>query len=426
MIDWTLETTVVASALALVAMVGAVVLGGILLFRPRLGLYLILSLAPTQFVFIPISDFFISPADVLVLFATIGLAWRIAQGRAQTRRALQLHVFLGVMLAAYLVGFVALGQFSRTLVRIPMAIATSVLACELLTERRHIGRAIAALIIAGFVDLLYGAYFIAIGQPVHPTRFSGMMGINFSAMVILSAATMAFARFGGTSTPVKLIIPAVLMFAGLATLSKNGIIVLLAAIPVIWKVTTPVNRRLMVTAAGLLAVVALSQGAIRDRVLARVRPEVQLDGVHRTSTDVRVMILRSVWQGLAEQPLFGVGYFQFEEYSRNDPEISASTSGIGYATHNTYLEILIEGGLLAFVPFLLHFLNYGSKVGLAWEAVARRRDPLVAAALAGLIVATISAAVANVLLHYLFWSTCGVVLACLEWLRREQLEERPT
>jgi O-antigen ligase len=92
---------------------------------------------------------------------------------------------------------------------------------------------------------------------------------------------------------------------------------------------------------------------------------------------------------------------------------------VGYGTHNTYLEILVEGGLLAFVPFLLHFLNYARYCGLAWEAIAKRRDSLVAAAVAGFIVVMISAAVANVLLHYLFWATCGVTLACLQVLRRE-------
>lgn len=417
MTGWTPETIVVSAALAVLATSAAALLVYVSLVRPRLGLYVILALAPTQFIFIPVSDFFISPADVLVLSGAGGLAWRLAHGDPRTRRALQLHVFLGVMIAGYLLGFVALGHSSRTLVRVPMAIATSVLACELLTERRHLARAIAALIAAGFVDMVYGAYFYAIGQPIHATRFSGMMGVNFSAMVILSAAAMAFARFGGTSAPVKLLIPAVLALGGLATLSKMGIIALLAAwSAVIWRVTTPLNRRLVVGVAGVLALVAFSQDMVRDRVLARVRPEVQLDGVHRTSTDVRVLILRSAWRALGEQPLFGVGYFKFEDYSRDDPEITASTAGIGYGTHNTYLEILAEGGLLAFVPFLLHFLTYGTRLGLAWDAVARRRDPLVAAALAGLVVVTISAAVANVLLHYLFWSTCGVALACMERL----------
>ena len=420
MMAWTPETILSLISVAILAAAGAGLLLWTSFVRPRLGLYLILALAPTQFVFVPVLDFFTSLADVLVLSGAAAFLWRLARGHVQARRSLQLHVFVAAMIAAYLAGFIVLGHFSRTLVRIPMAVTAAVLACELLTDRRHVARAIWALIGAAVLDIIYGIYLIASGQPGYPGRFSGMMGVNFSAMVIMSGAAMAFARFG-TRAPAFLLLPAALSLAGLATLSKMGVIVLAAAwISVIWKVTAPRNRRLIVGGVALLAFLAASQSGVRDRVLARVlRPELQLDGIERTSTDVRILILRSAWAALAEQPLVGVGYYNFEPYSRNDPEIRASTSGVGYGTHNTYLEILVEGGLLAFVPFLLHFLNYARYCGLAWEAIAKRRDSLVAAAVAGFIVVMISAAVANVLLHYLFWATCGVTLACLQVLRRE-------
>jgi O-antigen ligase len=420
MIAWTPETVLSLLSVAILALAGAGLLVWISFVRPRLGLYLILALAPTQFVFVPVLDFFTSLADALILCGAAAFTWRLARGHVQARRALQLHVFVGVMIAAYLVGFIVLGHFSRTLVRIPMAVTAAVLACELLTERRHLARAIAALIAAAVLDIVYGIYLIASGQPGYPGRFSGMMGVNFSAMVIMSGAAMAFAKFG-TYPAAALLLPAALTLAGLATLSKMGVIVLAAAwLLVVWQVTSPRNRRLIVGSIALLTFVAASQSAVRDRVLARVlRPEIQLDGIERTSTDVRILILRSAWGALAEAPFVGVGYYNFEPYSRNDPEIRASTSGVGYGTHNTYLEILVEGGLLAFVPFLLHFLNYARSFGLAWDAIVRRRDPLVAAAVAGFIVVMISASVANVLLHYLFWSTCGVTLACLQILRRE-------
>ncbi len=418
------ETVFTAASLATVAAAAAGVLAAISFWRPRLGLYAIFALTPTQFIFIPVSTFFISPADVLVLAGTAGLAVRVLRGDPRTLHAMRLHVLLGVMIAAYLIGFVALDHFSRTLIRVPMAIVPSVLACELLVERRYLARGIGALVAAGLLDTAYGVYFLAIGQPLHPTRFSGMMGVNFSAMVILTSAAVAFAYLARTKVTLKLALPAVLTLAGLATLSKMGLIALVVAWAiVIWRVATRTNRRLVVATAAVLVGVALTQGAVRDRLLARARPEVQLDGIERTSTDVRVMILRSAWRGLGDDPLFGVGYFGFEPYSRRDPEIRASTAGLGYGTHNTYLEILVEGGLLAFIPFLLHFLSYGRGFKYAWPAVAKRHDVIAAAALAALIVVLISAAVANVLLHYLFWSICGLTLACLERLRIEaQLE----
>jgi O-antigen ligase len=405
------------------AILGAAAVGAltwISFWRPRLGFYAICALAPTQFIFIPISDFFISPADILVLAGGAGLAWRLASDDAAARRSLRLHVFLGLMVAGYLFGFLALDHFSRTLVRVPMAILPSILACELLRERRHLARAVAALVLAGVIDTGYGAYFFAIGQPLHPGRFSGMMGVNFSAMAILAAASMAFARFARTRAPMNFLMPGVLALFGLATLSKMGVVALVAAwVLIIARIATSTNRRLAVTAAVLLVGLALTQDMVRERLLARARPELQLDGVQRTSTDVRLLILRSAWRGLAEQPLFGVGYFKFEEYSLRDPEIRASTAGIGYGTHNTYLEILVEGGLLAFIPFLLHFLSYARNFRYTWCAIARQQDVIVAAAMTGLIVVLICAAVANVLLHYLFWCVCGVALACIEQRRAE-------
>ena len=417
----TVEAAATAAFLLVIAAAGAALLAWSTLAQPRLGLYAIFALAPTQFIFVPVSDFFISPADVLVLCATAGFALRLAAGGMAARRALQLHVFVGMMIVGYLAGFLVLEHFSRTLVRIPLAVIPSLVACELLRERRHLARALAALVVAGVVDAAYGGWYLAAGARLHPTRFSGMMGVNFTAMVVLTAAAIAFALLARTPVRVRLALPAGLTLVGLATLSKMGLLALgVAWSAAIAPVSTRGNRRLAAGAAILFAAVALSQAAVRERVFARVaQPELQMDGVERTSTEVRMLILRRVWSGLAEHPFAGVGYFGFEAYSRRDPEILSSTGGAGYATHNTYLEILVEGGLLAFVPFLLHFLLLARRLPTAWIAVTRRRDVLAAAALAGLIVILISAAVANVLLHYLFWSVCGVALATMERVRGE-------
>jgi O-antigen ligase len=140
---------------------------------------------------------------------------------------------------------------------------------------------------------------------------------------------------------------------------------------------------------------------------------------------VRLLILRSAWAGLAEEPLFGVGYFNFEAYSRRDPEIRRSTGGVGYGTHNTYLEIFVEGGLLAFVPFLLHFVSSAGRFAHAWRAAMHGRDVTAAASLAGFLVVLTAAGVANVLLHFVFWSVCGLALACADRLESEARADEP-
>lgn len=386
--------------------------------HPRAALYVTFAVVPTQFLFVPVSDFFISPADVAVLACGAGLTARLLAGERAAWLAMRLHLMLALMVAAYLVGCVVGDHSVRTLVRVPLAIVPSIVACELLEDRKHFEWAIASLIVAGLIDAGYGAYFVAIGRRLHPTRFSGVMGVNFSAIVTLSAAAMSFSLLARTREPLKLLLPVGLTLFGLATLSKMGLLAFaLAGVLVVWPLATRPNRRLAAAAAIGLVVIAVGQSTVRERLFARAVAERQLDGLQRTSTDVRVSILRSARQAITENPLLGVGYFNFQAYSARDPEVQWSTAGVGYATHNTYLEVLVEGGLLAFVPFLLHFGQYVRGIRAAWVAVAHG-DTIAGAVLAGVLIVIVSASAANLLLHYLFWSICGTGLACFERLRR--------
>ena len=203
----------------------------------------------------------------------------------------------------------------------------------------------------------------------------------------------------------------------LATLSQMGVASLVGAwFGVLHWIVTPENKRRLLIGAAVLVAMVLSQSAVRDRLMERNQREVQNDGMSRNSADVRLLVLRMIGKGVSESPLFGVGYAQFQPFSTNDPEIYASTGGAGYGTHNTYLEVLVEGGLFALVPFLLHFVQYGRGLRLAWRAIVDRRDLAVAAAIAALPVVVVSGALTNVLLFYSFWGTCGLALACMNVL----------
>jgi O-antigen ligase len=415
----------VVTCLVLLGLLCLAALWWLTLRKPRLLLYAILALAPTQFIFIPVSDFYISPADVLVLTAAAGLLFRLAVGELQSWKALDKHLFLGLMVVAYAVGFLALDHFSRTLVRVPMAIVPSVLACELLRTRAHLARGTVALVAGGIVDAGYGLYFYANGVWLHPTRFSGMMGVNFTATVVATAAVIAFARLARTRQPIKLVAPALLTAVALATFSKMGLIALTVAwIGVLWWVFSRSNRKLVVSTVVAIAIVGISLGSVRQLALAWTRPGVMIDGVVRSSTDVRWLMLRAIWRGVSDRPLVGVGYLNFEKYSTIDPEIRASTGGAGFATHNTYLEVLVEGGLMAFIPFLLHFVQYRRGAREAWRLITRDQDVVVAASLVGLPVMLVAAALSNVLLQYVFWSVCGLALASLTRIAAEAVEQR--
>jgi O-antigen ligase len=394
--------------------------------RPRLLTYLVFALVPTQVVFVPVSDFFVSPADVVVVLALTGLAVRLTAGRRESWVAVWQHRYLLLLVLAYVVGFLVLDHSSRTLVRVPLAIVPSVLACETLRERRHIMIAAAALVVAALIDAGYGLFWYLQGIYLHPSRFAGLQGPNFSAMVILTGAAILLAKRARTPIPPPLVAPGALIGLSLATLSQMGIVALAGAWAVLRRVITWRNTLTLAAAAVLFLTIALSFEEVRERVAARTRPEAQMDGVERTSAGIRVLLLGIAWRAFADSPIVGLGYGAFEPYSRLDPEMNALTGGSGYGTHNMYVEILVEGGLLAFAFFVLHFGQYARPLAGALRSIRRRKDQVAATALVGFPIVLISAALMNVLMFYLFWAVCGLTLAFLNLWRRETLRDQTT
>jgi O-antigen ligase len=395
--------------------------------RPRVFLYLIFALTPTQFLFIPVSDFFTSPADVLILAAASGLALRTLNGERHAWLALRQHRFIGLMVCGYVLGFLILGYFSRTFVRVLIAVVPSILACELIRTRKQLVSAASALVVGGMIDAGYGLFYYANGIWLYPTRFSGMSGVNFSAMVITTAAVVGYAKVARTKQPVKLLGPSVLVGFGAATLSQMGLLALVTSwATVLNTVFTRANRILLFSGVVAVGALTLTQDAIVDRVRNRNQAERLLEGSQRTSEEIRLVILRKAWQSFTERPFVGLGYLRFQEFSTTDPEIRSSTGGQGYGTHNTYVEILVEGGLLALIPFLVHFSQYARGLRLVWPAIAREHDLVTAASVAGLPVVAISAGLANVLIHYSFWAVCGLGLACINILKIEAMQARAT
>ena len=407
-----IETAFIVVCLAVLAAGGTACLGWLALVRPRLGFYAVLALAPTQFIFVPVSTFFLSPADVLVMACTAGLAARVLAGDVHARAAVRTHVWLLLVITAYLVGFVVLDDFSRTLIRVPTAIVPSILACDLLRTRRHFVWAIWALVGAAVLDAGYGLVFVAMGRPLHPTRFSGMMGVNFSAMVILTGAALAFGLLARTRQPANLLLPGLLALLAAATLSKTGFLALFfAAGIVLWTVATHDNRRRVFVAAAVILLAVAGHDGLREGVLARTRTQLEQDGVQRTSGDIRVRLTELAGRAFQDHPLTGIGFSNFQRYTTTDPDIGRSTFGVGYPTHNTYLEVLAEGGLLAFVPFALHFLLIASYWRRALHSRLADRNVVLAAVLSAFVVVMVTAWAVNLLLLYVFWAVCGLALA---------------
>ena len=412
------EPMPVSMAIALTIVSGAVALA-----RPRVSLYMTMACVPSQFLFVPIKDFFISPSDVLIGGTAVGLAVRLVRRDAAAWNAIYQHRFVVLMVVSYLVSFAIVGTSSRTLVRVPMAALLSVSACELLQTRPQLARAAIAMVVAGVVEALYGLFFAPPGLPGDYGRFSGMSGVNFSAMTMIAASTIALALSALTKRPLKLLGPGLLAGAGLATLSITGVFALLTAwLTVLRQVVSRTNKKLIAATCILSLGLAMAVAPVRERILNRIVRTPQWDGVARNSIDVRWMLIETAWQGFLMNPIGGLGYSNFRRFSNVHPDIAASTAGWGDPTHNTYLEVLVEGGLMAFAPFMLHWWHYIRRVPLAARAITAPGNLVVAASLVGLPVALVSAALANLLLVYSFWALSGLALACLNLLEREERE----
>src|SRR5262245_20944623 len=97
---------------AVLGLVGAAWLAAIAMAKPRVLLYGTFALTPTQYLFLQVSDFHLSPADVLVSASAFALVLRLAALRRSPWVALYYHRYLALMLATYLVGSVLLGVYA--------------------------------------------------------------------------------------------------------------------------------------------------------------------------------------------------------------------------------------------------------------------------------------------------------------------------
>jgi O-antigen ligase len=403
----------------------ALILAGILLvcgstFYPRPLFYLILAVLPTQFLFVPVQDFFISPADVLVITAGVGMTARLTMGFRGTLRAVFQHRYIVLMIMAFALGAWTGNSVARTLIRLPLAIVPAVLACELLRTRAQLAAATSAFVVSGFVDASYGVAHYLRRDWTNPGRFQGMSPVNFTAMLAMSCAVIALAKLAHTRKPWKFAIPGALIAIGASTWSLTGLIALAASGSLfVWWTLSRSNRRVLLLTASLALILAFSQVQFRNRLAERLAPQDFKDGTPRNTAQIRFLSWRAAIEAFTTHPVTGIGYYQFLEYSLTDPSIAIVSLGEGLYTHSTYIEILAEGGLIAFVPFLLHFIQYRKGLRTAFRLSVDGHDNAVSAALAALPVMAVAAATNDTLMHYSFWSICGIGLACLNLVSRE-------
>lgn len=71
----------------------------------------------------------------------------------------------------------------------------------------------------------------------------------------------------------------------------------------------------------------------------------------------RIGAYKIAFQAFRQNPLFGIGYNEFEQYAKNYQEDMAYMDVIAAKqAHNTFLSVLAENGIIGFIPFILFWI----------------------------------------------------------------------
>jgi O-antigen ligase len=152
-------------------------------------------------------------------------------------------------------------------------------------------------------------------------------------------------------------------FALLRTASRAGFISLIISGAVcLWFFGIKGRRFYIIVASGVAAIVlvAVAGGTLFDRIAA-VSGDVNNKEQARAygSYEERKQLMDKALQGLAHYPILGLGAHNFEIYSGHWKEV-----------HMTYLQIAVEGGIPAFILYMLFYARAFSNL----KKLRRRRD----------------------------------------------------
>lgn len=242
-----------------------------------------------------------------------------------------------------------------------------------------------------------GAYALAGGDQV-AGRLQGF-GLNpnyLGAMLVLPLVAAA-GLTRRTRRPLWLVPAAVCLAGIIATESRGGLLATAAGVAVVLVDGRPRKVQALIVAAVAVACTVLPGGTdTAEHVAAGGRPAVELS----SNTEVREQAARFAAEVAAGHPLQGIGYGMFPPYAERSERL-----GLYIATHNDYLRLAAEAGILTLAVFLV----------LLWRGMRGRRHgdlavlrAVVVAYAAGLFFAN---QLANLVISMPFWLSLGCLLA---------------
>jgi putative inorganic carbon (hco3(-)) transporter len=223
----------------------------------------------------------------------------------------------------------------------------------IMKDEAALRRYIWGLVLGGSVVIGMGIFLWAIQSPLLPGGRAGAYGMyeNHNDYTFMILLVMPYAYLMITSESSRLLKLVLLIVVGactlgvLASLSRGGILTLVAEFAMLFWVTTRGSRRIV----GLVALGLIGAAVIVHQFAAREENQAGNYSAEDAKNS-RYELWRAAEAMIKVHPILGVGARRFHEYSQDYAEISHDNRG--KVAHNTFLEIAADTGVLGFGSFM--------------------------------------------------------------------------
>lgn len=351
----------------------------------------------------------VTPVKVIGLVAVLawGVAW--ATGRRPLRTVPHLWLVIGLALSVVVSIPVAQHQPQAVLVaiRYAMFFVLFFLVLQSETRREHVERLLDVVVAASAIASVLGLWTYFSGAV---DRASGPLeNPNDFAFLLASSVPLALHRLHGASSARRWLVTAALLtiFAAiLATFSRAAIVGLVVAAG--WAILTGRLRlRWGLMACAGLFVAGLGTYAVQPELVENTFSQKQ--NVSQENVDSRVRYWSVAIEQFASSPLVGVGPGNYEaRYT----EYEYPVAGVVNTTHNAYLNVLAELGILGASMFV-------GLLTVSWRTLRQRfrerpeLDQLMGALAAAFVVALVGSLFMTEQFYPPIWfvAALGAVLA---------------
>jgi O-antigen ligase len=223
----------------------------------------------------------------------------------------------------------------------------------------------------------------------HPNAFGG-----FSALVTCAVLALAL---NGVRPKLSFTLSAFGALGVITSGSRGALVALVLSAILVISVSRKVGRVLVIT----MIVTALFVPMVSS---FNPLPLQRMGEVDSFTTETRLYLYFLAFQMFQQHPMVGVGTMNFQELLSDS---AWGAQGLNLAnTHNLYLQILSENGLIGFV------LAAGPFIWLSRRFWLQRRKPVALAGLAALVCVAVNGTVDFLLVHPQYLLALGTIVGC--------------